>query len=111
MKTLFSIISLLVSFFAFAQNTYTSSPEVPPPSNILPNSDVNKIYEYPEKMPEFPDGMLVFRERLSQNIVLDKIKKLEGESALRCFVSFVVERDGSITDVKVAGKNEDFNKE
>lgn len=105
------MISLLISFFAFGQNTYTSSPEVPPPSTSLPNSDVNKIYDYPEKMPEFPDGLLVFREKFSKNIVLDKIKKQDGELALKCFVSFVVERDGSITDLKVAGKNEEFNKE
>lgn len=59
-----------------------------------------KVYEVVEVMPEFPGGMPALIEFLSTNVKYpeDAAKqKVEG----RVMVSFVVETDGSISDVKI----------
>lgn len=62
-----------------------------------------KVYEHPEVMPEYPGGMSSMVEFLSKNVKYPKDaakQKVEG----RVLVWFVVETDGSLTDVKVAKK-------
>ncbi|MBR0490357.1 MAG: energy transducer TonB [Prevotella sp.] len=62
-----------------------------------------KVYEHPEVMPEYPGGMSAMVEFLSKNVKYPKDaakQKVEG----RVLVWFVVETDGSLTDVKVAKK-------
>lgn len=62
-----------------------------------------KVYEHPEVMPEYPGGMSAMVEFLSKNVKYPKDaakQKVEG----RVLVWFVVESDGSLTDVKVAKK-------
>jgi len=63
MKNFILIISLLLSGIAFGQNT--NSPSPPPTTSKYPiynNSntsvDVLAIYENPDQMPDFPDGVL-----------------------------------------------------
>jgi protein TonB len=34
-----------------------------------------------------------------------------GEGTIKATVTFIIERDGSITDIKVQGGNSDFNQE
>ncbi|WP_157844430.1 MULTISPECIES: hypothetical protein [unclassified Chryseobacterium] len=50
MKTIFFILSLSISSFAFAQNTPDYSLAVPPPSTSTPHlkADVTKIYDRPD---------------------------------------------------------------
>lgn len=60
----------------------------------------NKVFEVVEQMPTFPGGTSALMQYLSDNI---KYPVVAQENAIsgRVVVSFVVERDGSITDVKV----------
>ena len=63
--------------------------------------DDDKAFEHVEKMPVFPGGDMAMMEFLSKNIkypVEAQKKGLQG----RVVVSFVVEKDGSLSDVKVA---------
>ena len=60
--------------------------------------DPNKIYTSVEKMPQFPGGMLKFYEYVKGSL---NNEKLTAEDWGRVIVSFVVERDGSLTDIKV----------
>jgi len=76
-------------------------------SNYIP--DVNKIYEVVDQNPEFPGGTNAFRLKVSGSFNLSEMKGNEG--AVNTVISFVVERDGSLTDVKADGKNSDFNSE
>jgi len=58
-----------------------------------------KVYEEVEEMPEFPGGMEALMKYLSTNIKYpkDAVKqKIEG----RVMVTFIVDTDGSISDVK-----------
>ena len=59
-----------------------------------------EIFTVVEEMPEFPGGMAKLAEYLAKNI---KYPQLARESGIqgRVFINFVVENDGSVTNVKV----------
>ncbi|MCR5646501.1 MAG: energy transducer TonB [Bacteroidales bacterium] len=59
-----------------------------------------EIFTVVEEMPEFPGGMAKLAEYLGKNI---KYPQLARESGIqgRVFINFVVENDGSVTNVKV----------
>ena len=61
----------------------------------------NKVFEVVEQMPSFPGGPAALMKYLSENIKYPVVAQENGVQG-RVVVSFVVERDGSITDVKVA---------
>ena len=62
--------------------------------------DNDSIYNIVEVMPEFPGGMDKMANYLSENIKYPEEAKDKGISG-RVFLSFVIEKDGSVTDVKV----------
>lgn len=51
-----------------------------------------------DKMPEFPGGMAKFYAYVGNNF---NRPELDAEKTLRVYVSFVIEKDGSITDILV----------
>ena len=74
--------------------------EIAAPEPPKPVED-NKVFEIVEQMPSFPGGMGALMSWLSQNIKYPVIAAETGVQG-RVIVQFVVEKDGSITDVKVA---------
>lgn len=60
----------------------------------------NKVFEVVEQMPSFPGGNEALMKFLSENVKYPVVAQENGVQG-RVVVSFVVERDGSITDVKV----------
>lgn len=60
----------------------------------------DSIYENPEVMPVFPGGDAAMIEFLQKNMVYPENAKKKGITG-KVFVGFVVEANGSITDVKV----------
>ena len=69
--------------------------------NTIPNkADDNKVYDVVEHMPQFLGGPSAMMKYLADNIkypVKAEEKKIQG----RVVCTFVVERNGSITDVRV----------
>jgi len=63
--------------------------------------DPNKIFTSVEQVPEFPGGLEAFGKYLGKNIRYPAVAR-ENNTQGRVIVSFVCERDGSLTDVKVA---------
>lgn len=59
------------------------------------------VFQVVEQMPEFPGGMGECMKWLQANIKYPKEAKEKGEHG-RVILQFIVEKDGSITDVKVA---------
>lgn len=51
-----------------------------------------------DKMPEFPGGIKKFYTYVGNNFEKPEV---ESESAIRVIVSFVIEKDGSMTDIRV----------
>lgn len=59
-----------------------------------------QIYDTPETMPEYPGGMEALSSFLSENIVYPDEAQEKGISG-RVMVQYVIEKDGSVTEVKV----------
>ena len=61
--------------------------------------DVNKVYDVVEVLPQFPGGQDKFNNYLSKNIrypAADRENNVQGKAVM----TFVVEKDGSLTDIK-----------
>ena len=72
-----------------------------PPPPPAPKPEVsNKVFEVVEEMPHFPGGAAALQAFLSSNTKYPVVAQENGVQG-RVTVSFVVERDGSITDVRV----------
>jgi protein TonB len=67
-----------------------------PPSNVNTNNPVNSAIL--DKMPEFPGGIAKFYSYVGNNFTKPE---LDAEKTLKVYVSFVIERDGSMTDIIV----------
>ncbi|SFI41227.1 energy transducer TonB [Halpernia frigidisoli] len=94
--------------------TPTYTPPPPPPSSGKSNTvevkpPSNEVYETVDQTSEFPGGINAFRTKVSGGFDTSVMSGDEG--TVKTDITFVVERDGSITDVKASGKNSDFNAE
>lgn len=69
--------------------------------NKVTEADPNQIFTSVEQVPEFPGGMEGFGRYLSKAIRYPAIAKENGTQG-RVILTFVVEKDGSSTDIKVA---------
>jgi len=60
----------------------------------------DEIYEIVDEQAEFPGGMDAMREYLKKNLMYPAIAKENGIQG-KCYLRFVVNTDGSISDVRV----------
>ena len=65
-----------------------------------PKEEETKVFDVVEQMPSFPGGPSALFEYLSKNIKYPVVAEENGIQG-RVIVTFVVEKDGSITDVRV----------
>jgi protein TonB len=65
-----------------------------------PKQEENKVFDVVEQMPSFPGGNSALMQYLSSNVRYPVVAQENGVQG-RVVVSFVVEKDGSITDVNV----------
>ena len=73
-----------------------------PPPPPAPKPEVaTKVFDVVEEMPSFPGGNGALMSYLASNIKYPVVAQENGVQG-RVIVSFVVERDGSISDVRVA---------
>lgn len=73
-----------------------------PPPPPAPKPEVaTKVFDVVEEMPSFPGGNVALMSYLANNIKYPVVAQENGVQG-RVTVSFVVERDGSISDVRVA---------
>jgi protein TonB len=75
-------------------NTETNTNPAPP---IDDGRTINSTAEL-DKLPEFPGGINKFYTYVGNNFEKPEI---EGMSSIKVYVSFVIEKDGSITDIHV----------
>ncbi|RKE88796.1 protein TonB [Epilithonimonas arachidiradicis] len=83
------------------------TPAAPP---VAPVEDPDKIRTGSEVdvAADFKGGINAFRQKVSQNFDTESV---DHSGMVSGIITFVVERDGSITNIKVTGQNADFNKE
>lgn len=91
-------------------------PPPPPPSTgkvqtveVKPQVSETQVYTEVEQLAEFPGGINKFRASVGNNFDTGVMDGDEG--TVKTTITFVVERDGSITDVKADGSNKTFNAE
>lgn len=72
--------------------TQGTTPEVEVPNNSIVNTAIL------DKSPEFPGGMKKFYSYVGNNFAKPDI---EGLETIRISVAFVIEKDGSLTDIRV----------
>ncbi|QOW10830.1 energy transducer TonB [Kaistella flava (ex Peng et al. 2021)] len=96
--------------------TPTYTPPPPPPSTgkvqtveVKPQVSETQVYTEVEQLAEFPGGINKFRSSVQNNFDTGAMDGDEG--VVKTTITFVVERDGSITDVKAEGSNKTFNAE
>lgn len=63
--------------------------------------DTEKVYLIVDKQPTFPEGISSFRKYINENMVYPEKERRFGVQG-RIFVSFIVGRDGNVSDVKIA---------
>lgn len=61
----------------------------------------DSIEIFPDKMPEFPGGYTAMKKFIKNNTKYPEIDKRQGNGG-KVYLSFVVDTDGNIVDVKVA---------
>jgi protein TonB len=83
----------------------------PPPPKPVEEEATEEIFVVVEQQPEFPGGMSALMKFLGDNIKYPVIAQENGIQG-RVITNFVVERDGSITDVNVVrGQDPSLDKE
>ncbi|MEJ5105556.1 energy transducer TonB [Chryseobacterium sp. MYb328] len=80
-------------------------------SKIFPNvaEDDETIFTEVELNAEYPGGMGAFRKTIGEHIDTSLITSQPGN--VETELSFIIEKDGSTSNIKAIGKNEEFNKE
>lgn len=68
-----------------------------PPKHV----EENKVFDVVEQMPSFPGGPQALLQYLNSNVKFPVVAQENGVQG-RVVISFVVEKDGSVTDVQVA---------
>lgn len=103
----------LVNQEGVKQTTYAPPPPVaaPPKAAAVESKapSTTEVYESVDQEAEFPGSLNSFRNKIVENF--DNSAMEGGEGTLKTTVTFIVERDGSISDVKATGSNPDFNSE
>ena len=94
MKKLFTFLLSVIASIALAQAQSTLND-----SDVANEAD-EKVYIVVEKMPEFPGGQQALFDYLSANVQYPKIARENGIQG-RSIVQFVVNKDGSISDVEI----------
>ena len=83
--------NVLLIFFLAAFGQFSLAFEMPTDTNI---------YDMPEQMPQFPGGADAMEHFISDNMKYPeeaKEKRIQG----KVYIQFIVEKDGSLTNIKV----------
>ena len=98
-STVFLKCGLLVMAMAFMLSSVSAQSQSPAPPKPKVVEDPNRVYIVAEKMPKFPGGMQALGKFLGKNIkypAVDRENDIQGQ----VIVQFIVEPNGSLSDVK-----------
>ncbi|MFC4164836.1 energy transducer TonB [Epilithonimonas zeae] len=91
MKKILLLFVLLFSVTAFSQE-----------------KNENEVFEAVDKAATFEGGISSFRNEFAKNV---DTKKVQGKGTFRTVMTFVVEKDGTISELKANGENQSFNEQ
>ena len=87
-KVLYFIPAVAISFCAIACSDSSES-------------DPNEVFEKVEIMPEYPGGLESMMNFMKENMKYPEVAEKNGATG-KAIISFVVEKDGKVTEVKAA---------
>ena len=96
MKKILFIALLSFGFMANAMAQHFDEGE-----EVIEQSESDKVFEVAEKMPSFPGGQDALFDFIEKNIKYPKVAEDNGIQG-RVLVTFIVKKDGSLSDVRVA---------
>ena len=99
MKKTLILLTLLSSLTIFSQETT--------PVEEKQNTE-NTVYESLADKAEYPGGINAFRQKFMQTFKYERVK---GKGQIKSEVRFVIDKQGSITEITTLGDNESMNKE
>ena len=73
---------------------------------VLESNDSNPPFDFVETEAEFPGGMVACQHYISDNITLPDSDEL-GEMNIKVYVQFIVEMDGTLSNIQVLRTNRD----
>ena len=73
---------------------------------VLESNDSNPPFDFVETEAEFPGGMVACQHYISDNITLPDSDEL-GEMNIKVYVQFIVETDGTLSNIQVLRTNRD----
>lgn len=96
-RSLCLALGLVFGGYAFAQDDV---PPPPPPDTVgIDDARIGTVLV--EEMPEFPGGQEALAAFIKQEVKYPKKAKRAGIQG-KVYVSFIVEKDGSVTEVSIA---------
>ncbi|WP_447951654.1 energy transducer TonB [Chryseobacterium koreense] len=98
MKNILFLLIFLLAVQTYAQETIEKKPDT-----------AEVVYDLVEKRADFPGGINEFRTQVMKNFNSKKLRMNKG--MIRTKVTFIVERDGSMSDIKAIGEVQAFNGE
>lgn len=105
MKQFLTIVFLLAASCVSAQNRDMMCDTVP---SSIPNPDDVYSSAGLQVLPEFPGGNNTFGTYFISKFNTKKIKDIKDQPSVRVIVSFVIEKDGSASNIKIlrSGSND-----
>ncbi|QQV02397.1 MULTISPECIES: energy transducer TonB [Chryseobacterium] len=106
MKKISFIFCLLAFYFAFGQDSTKTSGQL---NELVLTVKNGKMEIEMEKSPEFYKGNETFKKMIQKKFNMKKVLNTGKKES--CQVTFVVERDGSLSGIEAFGSNEELNNE
>lgn len=104
-----TILGLLLSVMSYSQDISPKYTIQSSPANTTDVAvDQNKVYSEVEQAAEFPGGIISLKNKVASVFDSSKIKATGNVSTI---ISFIIEKDGSISNIKANGNNSQFNTE
>ena len=93
-------VSLVLQAETINDHVYYNSQQADTVSTQGQKDESQYFFEIPDQMPEFPGGLSELKNFLSKNVRYPKLAQKAGVEG-RVLAQFVVEKDGSVNNVKV----------
>ncbi|WP_054512425.1 energy transducer TonB [Chryseobacterium sp. ERMR1:04] len=106
MKKIIFFLSIILGSFVSGQESVKGTEEL---DELVLKKDSQEIYKRVEKAATFSKGTEVLQKMIGDNFRARKV--VSSSQKETCELTFIIDRDGSLTDIKASGSNESFNQE
>lgn len=106
MKKIIFFLSIILGSYVSGQESVKGTEEL---DELVLKKDSQEIYKRVEKAATFSKGIEVLQKMIGDNFRSRKV--VSSSQKETCELTFIIDRDGSLTDIKASGSNESFNQE